>query len=296
MSNNQIKEEYEKLRKIFGKNPMGEEVTKQLIIINSLCKRMLSSLAQKELNNENNNEEKNYIAFVFGNKISRPVNIDLYNAGQVRNAEGKDKVDILWENLSRKDLKAQNADDITVAVYCVAISFCCCADLMGSGQKIAGTYFEKLVGHLYAVHLNSRPINQMTACELDDVSIKIPTDFIFDTGKNKPKFHVPAKTSTRDRVVQVWAQQRVLDGAYGVGRFLCLLTTISETDYDKKKNIVKDICVQNQWINYQLFIAQIKRAYYLDIPKKYRELNNAFPKIHVKEFGQFFHESDELLD
>ena len=184
-------------------------------------------LEQKQLNTEKSTEGKNYIAFVSGDKISRPVNADLYNSGLEKNGEGKDKVDIFWDNLVRKDIKAQNADDITEAVYCIAISFCCCADLMGSGQKVAGTYFEKLVGHLYAVHLNANPVNQMTACELDDVTIKIPTDFIFDTGKNKPKFHVPAKTSTRDRVVQVWAQQRVLDGAYGVGRFLCLLTAIS---------------------------------------------------------------------
>lgn len=296
MSKNRIKAEYEKLKKTFEKNPMGQEVTDQLIVINSLCREMLSDLEKKPLETEKSNEGKNYIAFVSGEKLSRPVNIDLYNAALQKNGEGKDKIDIFWDNLKRKDIKAQNADDITTAVYFIAISFCCCADLLGSGQKVAGTYFEKLVGHLYAVHLNSNPVNQMTACELDDVSIKIPTDFIFDTGKNKPKFHVPAKTSTRDRVVQVWAQQRVLDGAYGVGRFLCLLTAISETDYDKKKNIVKDICVQNQWINYQLFIAQIKRAYYLDVPKKYEELNNAFPKIHVRKFGQFFHESDELID
>ncbi len=291
-----IKEEYDKLKKIFEKDPQAEEVTNQLITIYSLCREMLEGLEQKQLNTENSTDGKNYIAFVLEDKISRPVNLDLFAAGLEKGEEGKDKVDIFWDNLSRKNIKAQNADDITEAVYCIAISFCCCADLLGSGQKIAGTYFEKLVGHLYAVHLNANPVNQMTACELDDVTIKIPTDFIFDTGKNKPKFHVPAKTSTRDRVVQVWAQQRVLDGAYGVGRFLCLLTAISETDYDKKKNIVKDICVQNQWINYQLFIAQIKRAYYLDVPKKYEELNNAFPKIHVRKFGQFFHESDELID
>ena len=136
----------------------------------------------------------------------------------------------------------------------------------------------------------------MTASEKDDVSIKIPTDLIFYLGRMKPKFHVPVKTSTMDRVVQVWAQQRVLDGAYGVGRFLCLLTCISETDFDKGKMRVNDICVPGQWLNYQLFIAQMKRAYYLDIPNRYNELNNGFPKIHVKKFGEFFHETENLLD
>lgn len=114
--------------------------------------------------------------------------MDLFVAELEKGEEGKDKVDIFWDNLSRKNIKAQNDDDITEAVYCIAISFYCCADLLGSGQKITGTYFEKLVGHLYAVHLNATPVNRMMVCELDDVTIKISTDFIFDIGKNKTKF------------------------------------------------------------------------------------------------------------
>lgn len=108
--------------------------------------------------------------------------------------------------------------------------------------------------------------------------------------------HVPAKTSTRERVVEVWAQQRVLDGAFGVGRFLCLLTCIGETNFYSKDMSVALTCVPNQWINYQLFIAQIKRAYYLDVPGKYDELNNRFPKINVKKFGEFFHESNLIAE
>lgn len=296
MSKNPILKAYKELGKIFSKSSISEEVTDKLIEIHNLCQLMLKSLDVVTLENGNGNEGKKYIAFANKGKFSRPVNIELYNDGLLT-ADGKlNKVDIFWENVKKNTIVQQNADDITAALYVVAIGFCCCADLLGSGQKIAGTYFEKLIGHLYAKHLNSEPVNQMTACELDDVAIKIPTDFIFDLGRMKPKFHVPVKTSTRDRVVQVWAQQRVLDGAYGVGRFLCLLTCISETDFDKKKMRVNDICVPGQWINYQLFIAQLKRAYYLDIPNRYAELNNGFPKIHVKKFGEFFHEIENLID
>lgn len=174
-----IKEEYEKLKKVFERNPQAEAVTKQLITIYSLCKEMLEGLEQKQLNTENSTDGKNYIAFVLEDKISRPVNLDLFAAGLEKGEEGKDKVDIFWDNLCRKNIKAQNADDITEAVYCIAISFCCCADLLGSGQKIAGTYLEKLVGHLYAVHLNTNPVNQMTACELDDVTKSTPSSGIY---------------------------------------------------------------------------------------------------------------------
>lgn len=296
MSRNPILKAYSELGKMFSISSLSGEVTDKLIEINNLCQGMLTPLATVPLSNGNGNEGKNYVAFVRSEKYSRPVNIDLYQDGLSKDGAGLSKVDIFWSNLKTGNIIAQSAEDITSALYVIAIGFCCCADLLGSGQKIAGTYFEKLIGHLYSKHLNTEPTNQMTACELDDVSIKIPTDFIFDLGKMKPKFHVPVKTSTRDRVVQVWAQQRVLDGAYGVGRFLCLLTCISETDFDKDKMKVNDICVPGQWINYQLFIAQMKRAYYLDVPNRYDELNNGFPKIHVKKFGEFFHEVDRLFD
>jgi hypothetical protein len=46
------------------------------------------------------------------------------------------------------------------------------------------------------------------------------TDFVFDLGPNRAKFHLPVKVSTRERVIQVWAHQRVLDGVYDTGRFL----------------------------------------------------------------------------
>lgn len=289
MSLNPILKAYSELGIIFSKSSLHENVTDKLIQINSLCQEMLSCLTTIPLENGNGNEGKNYIAFMKNDRYSRPVNIDLYK-------NGLSKVDIFWGNVKANQIVAQSAEDITSALYVIAIGFCCCIDLLGSGQKIAGTYFEKLIGHLYAKHLGTEPVNQLTACELDDVTIKIPTDFIFDLGQMKPKFHVPVKTSTRDRVVQVWAQQRVLDGAYGVGRFICLLTCISETDFDKKKMKVNDICVPGQWLNYQLFIAQMKRAYYLDIPNRYYELINGFPKIQVKKFGEFFHELDELIN
>lgn len=296
MPKNPVLIAYSELGKIFSKSAVGNQVTDKLEEIFGLCQKMLESIQTVELENGNGNEGKKYIAFKEGNRYSRPVNIELYNNGLLKDGAGNTKVDIFWKNVRNSNIADQNADDITAALYVIAINFCCCADLLGSGQKIAGTYFEKLIGHLYSIHLNAEPVNQLMACELDDVSIKIPTDFIFDMGRMKPKFHVPVKTSTRDRVVQVWAQQRVLDGAYGVGRFLCLLTCISETDFDKGKMRVNDICVPGQWLNYQLFIAQMKRAYYLDIPNRYGELNNGFPKIHVKNFGEFFHEVSDLIE
>ena len=242
---------------------------------------------------------KNYVVFqLMGGKkaYSRPVNIDLYNEGLAITSQGISNADILWNNIKNHTITNQNSHEITATLYSICMNYCICADLVNGVKENSGNYFETLVGHLYSMHLLVEPTNQMNAVELDGESISVPTDFIFDLGAGKPKFHVPAKTSTRERCVEVWAQQRILDGAFGVGRFICLLTCIGETNFKSSDLSVQLTCVPNQWINYQLFISQIKRAYYLDVPGKYNELNNRFPKIHVKEFGDFFHESNNLID
>ena len=69
-----------------------------------------------------------------------------------------------------------------------------------------------------------------------------------------------------------------------IGRELLCFDIIDSTNNELKRRAVSGT------------VAQIKRAYYLDVPGKYNELNNRFPKIHVKEFGDFFHESNNLID
>ena len=309
-----ILNEYNLLKESFNQNPLASAVTDIIINIHNECQNELKSKQKHNLNPGNGTIGKTYFYFSDDKKRSRPVNQVLFEDGYqpatdfsgnpVKNQEGLTitKADWFLHNLKNNTIKNQSADDITSALYAISMEFCCSTDLIASNsQKICGTYFEKLIGHIYSRHLNVAPSSTQYACELDSTSIKIPTDFIFNLGANMPKFDVPVKTSTRERCVEVWAQQRILDGAYGAGRFLGLLTCISEAKMnseskDHSKWKVDDVCVPNQWINYQLFIAQIKRAYYLDVPNRYDQLNNSFPRIHVKKFGEFFFEWEDLLD
>lgn len=222
-------------------------------------------------------------------KFSRPVNCQLF-------LSDKKPINKFWDNLKDNSIAKQTPREITQVCYTIAISFCCCIDILkNSDQKTPGTFFEYFIGHLYSVHFEMEPHKQLEVLNLDMKS-KLPTDFIFDLGKDLPKFHIPVKTSTRERVVQVWAHQRVLDGVYGTGRFLGLLSCLSETKLDHKKLEVIEICLPDQWRIYQLFIAQLKRVYYLDVPNRYADLNSVYPKIHVKEFGEFFHETKDLMN
>lgn len=295
-----IAQEYNNMKLLFSRSALSDDVTRKFISINELCKTEIARMHVLPITSGSTAVGKNYMVFsLTGNivdKHSRPVNSDLYNAGNQLDATGKTKVDIFFENLLRNQIPLQSAQDITEALYVISMNYCCCADLVDGVKSNGGDYFEKFIGHLYARHLNREPSTLMTACELDDETIQIPTDYIFNLGPNLPKFHVPVKTSTRERCVEVWAQQRILDGAYGVGRFICLLTCLAETNYVSRNHSVDIVCVPNQWINYQLFISQVKRAYYLDMPAHYEALNRRFPRIHVKQFGEFFHETTNLTD
>jgi hypothetical protein len=186
------------------------------------------------------------------------------------------------------------SERITRIIYSVAASFFCFIDLTKDGdQKTPGTFFEYLIGHLFAWRLDVNPRTRLPVFNLD-MEATLPTDFVFDLGPNRAKFHLPIKTSTRERVIQVWAHQRVLDGVYGTGRFIGTPVILTETKTDKKKREVIEICLPDQWRIYQMHIAQLKRIYYLDVPAAYSKLNDVFPPLSVKPFGHFFAEADTL--
>lgn len=304
MSLNPIAEKYEEMKRLFSISPLNPEITDKFKEINDLCLVETKKMKAIPITSSSTAKGKNYFVFSVDKNgspaYSRPVNLDLYEEGleQVYEDDGNEypKIEQFWLDVKNRTIANQSAEDITSALYTISMNYCCCADLVEGVKNNSGDFFEKLIGHLFAMHLNLMPSTKMNAVELDGQSIPLPTDYIFDLGSGKPKYHVPVKTSTRERVVEVWAQQRILDGAFGVGRFLCLLVCIGETNFVRKNMSVDIVCVPNQWMNYQLFVSQLKRAYYLDVPDKYNELNERFPRIHVKQFGEFFHESSALAD
>ncbi|HKP46320.1 MAG TPA: hypothetical protein VJT50_06950, partial [Pyrinomonadaceae bacterium] len=136
---------------------------------------------------------KTYFAFTSDEKRSRAVNVDLFQP-DLRE----------WNEFAAAmeagNLNGFTADRITRLIYCVAISFCCCVDLIRErDQKTPGTYFEYLIAHLFAWRLNVNPTTRIQVLNLD-MDTHLATDFIFDLGAERPKFHLPVKTSTRERV------------------------------------------------------------------------------------------------
>jgi hypothetical protein len=286
--NDNILKIYGEIKTVFKENKESRAISHLFQELYYESEHLLSSKEKVPLNSQITN--KDYFSYVNNKKLTRPINKNLYDYVT------DDMVNIFFEKLKSNAVTDLKSSDITATVYRIAIDFCAVIDIIKeSDQKTPGTYFEYLMGHLFSMNFEVKPRNQVEVLNLDMKS-KLPTDFIFDLGTNRPKFHVPVKTSTRERVVQVWAHQRVLDGVYGNGRFIGLLTCLAETKLDHKTKEVIEICLPDQWRLYQLFISQLKRVYYLDIPQKYLELNNYFPKIHVKQFGEFFHEKELLVE
>lgn len=220
-------------------------------------------------------------------KISRAINDHLYRPSP-------DEWSKLEEAIVAGDLSDWTPETITTVVYSLAMTFCVHIDLTRQGdQKTPGTFFEYLIGHLFALRLGVNPRTVLPVLNLD-METDLPTDYVFDLGAGKPKFHLPIKTSTRERMIQVWAHQRVLDGVYGTGRFLGTPVIMAETMTRTTKREVVEICLPDQWRLYQMHIAQLKRIYYLDRPAAYGLLGAVFPPIHVMPFGQFFFEAEAL--
>jgi hypothetical protein len=233
---------------------------------------------------------KSYFAFRQDARMSRAVNSGLF-------IDDREALTNLLEKLrGNPGLDWLLADECNRFLYTMAITFCALSDVTSDNdQKTPGTFFEMFIGHLLSLTFGVKPRNQVEVLTVEDEKSTLPTDFIFDLGPSQLKFHVPVKTSTRERVVQVWAHQRMLNGVYGEGRFRGVLVAMAETKLDRRKLEVVEICLPDQWAVYQRFVARMHRVYYLDLPAKYAALAKQFPYIPVKTLGEFFKEKETLV-
>lgn len=229
---------------------------------------------------------KSYFGFKYGARSSRAINEALF-------LDDVDEVVETIERLIDGTIPADRAE-LHQALYTAAIGFPAAIDTTKTGDKKSpGTFLEILVGHLVAVTFGVVPARQISVPTLD-LNMTLPTDFVFDLGPGKSRIHLPIKASTRERVVQVWAHQRVLDGMHGVNRFRGLLVVLAETNRQSNNNTVTEVCLPDQWTAYQMYIAQLHRVYYFDVPDKYKRLRETYPFLEVVPFADFFYEYESI--
>src|SRR5207249_4963627 len=129
----------------------------------------------------------------------------------------------------------------------------------------------------------------------EDAKTMPPTDYVFDLGSDSPKIHLPIKTSTRERVVQAWVHQLVLERIFGANAYRGMLVVVGETKRDTKTNAVIEICIPGQLKLFQSRLVRLDRIYYLDPPAPYLALAAAKPTpVDVRPFGDFFSEVKKL--
>jgi hypothetical protein len=230
--------------------------------------------------------QKSYFTFQKDKIIARPANKQLFIL------DPQWMTDVWKQWLVNKI----GADDFAKLSYTASLAPCLAMELFDrQNKKGPATYFECYVGHLFARSFGINPTKRVRL-PVQDRHVLMTMDFLFDLGENQRKFHLPVKMSTRERVVQAWAHQRLLDAAYGVGNYRGVMALFAETKLDSRSHEVVEICVPEQWLVYQSLLAQMDRVYYFDLPYRYQTLTMQYPDtIVIKPFAEFFTETERAI-
>lgn len=223
---------------------------------------------------------KSYIAFRNGNIVSRPVNEKFFLAelGKVQSSQ--------WEKVKE--------GDFAKLTYTIALAPCLAIELFDrQNKKEPATFFEYYVSHLLSKTLDVKPAKR-AKLKWENIEVSMTMDFLFES--DSWRLHVPVKMSSRERVVQAWAHQRILDVVYADRPYRGIMILFSETKLDSRSHEVVEICVPDQWLAYQKLLSRMHRIYYFDVPVRYLDLTRQFPEdIVIKQFGEFFTEKEEVL-
>lgn len=243
-----------------------------------------------------------YNVFEKQGEVSRPVRPDLFIENRQKLVSEQSRM------IERLREGPTDWDDATVrqatrVIYTNVMSFACCIDLWKrSSRKTPGTFFEiyfaGLVPYLFTNAVLSKHISlpgisedeedKMEEAEgTEDGGSSVATDLVIARPDCENRIVIPLKITTRERIVQPFAHQRILDSAFGKGRYSSFLTCVSETQLDNKKKSVKQVCVPGTVKLFQRHLGQINGLYYCDVPQRYAaaDMTSYLP---VKEIGEIF--------
>jgi hypothetical protein len=277
-----LKQQYQALKKLAAKDLRSKQVADLVLEMAKQARRILATCELADLSSPRV-PGKSYFGFS-GGKESRPVNADLYIHSQ-DDFEGM--ADSLLGTMS-----GFGPRDITRITYTIATSVFAAHDVSDVGRKASATFFEILIAHLVARVIEVSPRKKV---KLPETGAELTTDYVFDPGKKRKKIHLPLKTSTRERAVQAWVHQLILDRIFGDDVYRGVLVISGETKLNSKTREVIEICVPQTWQTFQARVAKLSRVYYLDPPDQYLALRTSDPRIDVRPFGEAFTDLKDLL-
>jgi hypothetical protein len=229
---------------------------------------------------------KRYFSFKKAQVVARPANEELF-------VMDPNVIKRLWKSWLAETVSPQDFARLT---YTIALAPSLAMELFDrQNKKGPATFFECYIGHMFAKAVGINPTKK-ARLPVHGRQVLMTMDFLFDMGNTHRKVHLPVKMSTRERVVQAWAHQRLLDAAYGDGAYRGIMVLFSETKLDSRSLEVVEICVPDQWLAYQALLAHMDRIYYFDVPCRYQALTDKYPEVIViKPFGEFFREREAVL-
>jgi hypothetical protein len=209
---------------------------------------------------------KNYSSYQMLRARCRPIRTDIYiNDPGVFLNTWKGFIDGMDPSRKKVDF-----DRIDHAVYTLTQSFSALIDLFKPGsRKTPGTFLEIIIGMILTEVSGLKMEKQIP---VPGESYKIPTDIVLiqPVGSVKPNLVVPIKITTRERIVQPFVHQRILDAVYGEKKYESILVMVSELQRDDEgAHGLNEICVPNQISLYQKYLGRLSGMYYLDVPNAY---------------------------
>lgn len=284
-----LREPYEDLKRLARSDLRSSDTSAQLLKLAVLSLRFLRAecTTVRLTSRVPNKEYFSYARKSNPGSLSRPINRELFEASESMIVKR-------WKSYSDGQTPLESIPMAPLS-YTMGMAYCAAIDLFDrNNKKGPATYFECFVGHIFAHELGVNPTKKVSI-PVSKRRVRMTMDFLFDPGQGRPKVHLPVKMSTRERVVQAWAHQRLLDASYGPGKFRGILVVFSETKLDLRAREVVEICVPDQWLAYQTLLGRMDRIYYFDVPKRYADLASSFPVIQLKQFAEFFAEKEEVL-
>jgi len=277
-----LEREYRKLKSISSSGLLDKAVSEHIVDTVRVSRDALQQARRIQLKSAV--RDKTYFGFSAVAE-SRPVNQALYASDQ------EDFDGLLQVFLN--GFRGASDNEIVRSAYTLAYTVFAANDINEIGRKASATFFEILIGHIMARAIGVSPRKRIRLPESDAT---LPTDYVFELGGNR-RIHLPIKTSTRERGVQAWVHQLVLDGIFGKGSFVGVFVVGAETKRNAKTGEVIEICVPQQFAMFQARIATISGIYYLDPPETYLRLSrtNTVQPIQIERFGTMFRDLQALL-
>lgn len=232
---------------------------------------------------------KSYFVFTDGKEVSRPVRSDLY----IADFSLLEHTWIKMINAIRPEdmIVSMSSSEINSVIYTAVIGFASAYDIWKkSSRKTPGTHFEVLLGSLISSVLPDFARTKFIG--IPGQSESVSTDIVF--GTDRGGIVIPAKITTRERIVQPYAHQRILDSVFPVGSYQSVLMCVSETQRDEKTQSVNEICVPGTIRLFQAHLSKLRSIYYLDPPTRYLDRDIA-QLLTVSDHGQFFSKDLALL-